>query len=495
MTCLERSYITGLDRRQLILFPDTLDAYVDEENPVRFIDAFVERLELKALGFDHCEPVEAGRPSYDPGDMLRLYIYGYLNQVRSSRRLERECHRNVEVMWLMKRLAPDFKTIADFRKDNVGCIKRVFKEFIYICKSLDLFGGELVGIDSSKFRAVNSRKRNLNRQTLKMNLKRVEERVEVYLRELEENDRLDQDAEASAKAEGIREKIRKLEEKRKEYLALSERMERTGESEVSLTDPDSRLMKIGQGMDVCYNAHVAVDAESKLIAAYEVTNNASDGNWLSPMAISAKDALGVDRIDATADVGYNDSSEIKRCVDHGVKPYVPEQKASVRGASKKAGIPRPEFHEDRFAYDVDSDAYICPAGQRLKFRYWSVRNERMIGLYATDACKACPFFMTACTLNRKGRIIQRWEHEAVIEEMRRRLRSDEGAAIVSKRKELVEHPFGTIKRSFNQGYMLMKGLRKVTGEMGLTMLAYNMRRAINILGTRALMASTIRKAT
>jgi transposase len=200
MTCLERSYITGLDRRQLILFPDTLDAYVDEENPVRFIDAFVERLELKALGFDHCEPVEAGRPSYDPGDMLRLYIYGYLNQVRSSRRLERECHRNVEVMWLMKRLAPDFKTIADFRKDNVGCIKHVFKEFIYICKSLDLFGGELVGIDSSKFRAVNSRKRNLNRQTLKMNLKRVEERVEVYLRQLEENDRLDQDVEASAKA-------------------------------------------------------------------------------------------------------------------------------------------------------------------------------------------------------------------------------------------------------------------------------------------------------
>jgi hypothetical protein len=345
-------------------------------------------------------------------------------------------------MWLMKKLAPDFKTIADFRKDNAGCLKHVFKEFLYICK--ELFGGELVGIDSSKFRAVNSRKRNLNRQTLKMNLNRVEERVDAYLRELEENDRLDEGAEASAKLEDIREKIRRLEEKRKQYLALSERMEKTGEDEVSLTDPESRLMKVDQGMDVCYNAHVAVDAESKLIVAYEVTNNASDGNWLFTMAITAKDTLGVDTIDATADVGYNNSSEIKRCVDHGVRPYVPEPKASVRGASKRAGIPTPQFYEDRFAYDADTDAYTCPAGQRLKLRYWSVINGRRIQFYATDACKSCSFFMTACTLNRKGRIIRRWEHEEIIEEMRRRLRSDEGAAIVSKRKEIVEHPFGTM---------------------------------------------------
>jgi len=489
-------YVKGSKREQVILLPDRLDDYVDENNPVRFIDAFVDSLDLVKLGFKHAEPNEEGRPPYNPGDMLKLYIWGYLNQIRSSRKLERECHRDFEVVWLMRRLAPDFKTISNFRKNNIDCIKPVFKEFICLCKSLDLFGAELVGIDSSKFRAVNSTDRNFNREKLLYRLKCVEEAIERYLGEMEEND----EKEASSGGEAVNnnkermkyltERLKQLTEMKNKYEGLKARIEATGEKEISLTDPDSRCMKNNGKLEVCYNIQTATDSRHKLIADYDVTNNSGDQNMLSDMAKSAKETLEVERLDATADRGYQDAFEILNCVQNGITPYVPES-SPVRGNMKKEGIPAPEFFTNRFTYDKATDTYTCPAGQILKLWYKDAKCDGKIGaLYKTDgACFSCPHYTTRCSRNKHGRVIERWEHEEVLKEMRARLNSLDGRRKVRLRSELCEHPFGTIKRSFNQGYLLLKGLRNVRGEIGFTMLAYDMRRAINILGVKALIAS------
>lgn len=484
-------HIPGFDRDQVVLFPNTLDRYIDEENPVRFIDAFVNSLDLKELGFKKVEPSEMGRPSYDPYDMLKLYVYGYLNQVRSSRKLERECQRNVEVMWLMKKLAPDFKTIADFRKDSIDCIKPVFKEFVFLCKSLDLFGGELIGIDGSKFRAVNSKEKNFTREKLIDRLKWINEKIENYLKEMDENDENEKEGSSSASNEGhikdLTEKTKKLAERKSEYEGLMARMEATGVEESSLTDPDSRLMVTGKGkLDVCYNVQTAVDSKNKLVPDYDVTNDPLDGKMLSHMAKGAKETLGVEKIDVTADTGYHDAGEIKECVDNGITPYVSESETKGRWRSIKLGVPEPEFYDTMFVHDRAIDVCICPAGQRLKLWSSYVRHEERYSVYRTEACFSCPL-MVRCTKNKHGRVIIRWEHQEIIDEMRKRMKREPSK--FEARKELCEHPFGTMKRAFNQGYFLMKGLRKVKGEMGFTMLAYNMRRAINMLGTKALLAS------
>ena len=298
----KRNYVEGMKRNQRILLPDTLDEYVDEENSVRFIDAFVDRLELKKLSFQHAEPCGEGRPLYDPADMLKLYLYGYLNQVRSSRKLERECHRNVEVMWLMKKLTPDFKTIADFRRENIDCIRPVFREFVYLCRSLDLFGAELAAIDTSKFKAVNSRKRNLNEKTLSERLRQVEEKIAAYLTEMEENDKADRQRNDNSRIEKLKQKLSKLEERRREYTRIQVGMNATGQKEVSLTDPDSRLMRVdSQKLDVCYNIESAVDSKNHLIVDYDTTNNSDDHNQLAKMAERAKETLQVSRLAVTRD--------------------------------------------------------------------------------------------------------------------------------------------------------------------------------------------------
>jgi transposase len=458
---------------------------------VRFVDAFGESLHLKELGFKRVEPNEVGRPSYDPYDMLKLFVYGYLNQVRSSRKLERECHRTLEVVWMMKKLTPDFKTISSFRKDNIDCIKPVFKEFVYLCKSLDLFGAELVGIDGSKFRAVNSKQRNFNEAKLAETLKRLEEKMARYLKEMEENDDdcgtgdEQQDGNGSGK---LKEKIARLEEKRGEYIQAQNLMRETGQREVSLTDPDSRLMKNNGKLDVCYNTETAIDSKNKLVVDYDVTNVATDQDQLGTTAEAAKETLGVKRIDVTSDRGFFSAVAIKERIDNGITPHLPELSSGPRGEAKSSGIPVPEFHKDKFVYDKKTDSYVCPAGQRLEFLYWLEDDGKTQGAYRTSACASCPFFMTRCTRNKDGRTILRWEHEDVLEEMRARLKTVEGRRKLLVRKELREHPFGTIKRAFNQGYLLMKGLESVRGEMGFAMLAYNMRRAVNILGVKALMA-------
>ena len=360
-------HIEGLNRDQTALFPDTLEGYVDKDNPVRFIDAFIDSLDLIKLGFKHSIPSEVGRPSYDPKDLLKLYVYGYLNQIRSSRKLERECHRNIEVMWLMKKLAPDFKTIADFRKDNVNSIKGIFHEFINLCIGLDLFGAKFLAVDGVKFKAVNSKARNLNQKTLQQRLEKIDQAVSKYLKELEESDRKE-DKDEAKRTGFIEEKVKKLMRQKEEYSELLKALKESNRKEASLTDPDCRLMKNGSGgLEPCCNAHAAVDDKNHLIVDYDVTNVPPDNNQLFPVARSALEALGVESIEVTADRGFFDVEEIKKCVDCGIIPYVPSPLKYAAGPVKKTGVPTREFYADRFVYDKCSDVYVCPAGNKLAF--------------------------------------------------------------------------------------------------------------------------------
>jgi transposase len=479
-------HVSGLHRNQTILFPDKLDKYVGEDNPVRFIDAFIDNLDLEKLGFKHSIPCETGRPSYDPSDLLKLYVYGYLNHVRSSRKLERECHRNLEVIWLMKKLSPDFKTIADFRKDNVGCIKSVFKEFVYLCKSLDLYGAQLVAIDGTKFKAVNSKSNNLNEKTVALTLKRTEEKIAEYLREMDENDKADSGKDDSVKVDELKEKISKLEEKKQQYEQAQNQMKETGQREVSLTDPDSRLMRVdSQRLDVCYNIQTSVDAKQHLIVDYDVTNNSTDHHQLASDAKAAKQTLGVERLEVLSDKGFYVLNDLRDCEEAGIRVFMPIPSFNP---TKNVGVPEPEFATERFAYDSVKDVYVCPAGKELGFWKCNVKGKPELGRrYRTASCVGC-VFRSRCTRNRLGRLMFRSEYQEIVDRLRARLESSDGKEKLSLRRELAEHPFGTMKRAFNQGYLLLKGLGKVKGEVGFTMLAYNMRRAINILGTRALIA-------
>lgn len=480
-------YVEGLNRKQTALLPETLEGYVDKENPVRFIDAFVDSLNLEKLGFKHAVPSELGRPSYDPSDLLKLYVYGYLNQVRSSRKLERECHRNVEVMWLMRKLAPDFKTIADFRKDNVDCIKPVFKEFVYLCRSLDLYGAQLVAIDGSRFKAVNSKSNNFNEKTVALRLQRTEEKIAEYLRLMDENDKADSGKDESLKVDGLKERISKLEEKKQQYEQVQSRMKQTGQKEVSLVDPDSRLMRVdSQRLDVCYNIQTSVDAKKHLIVDYDVINNSTDHHQLVNGAEAAKQTLGVDKLDVVSDKGFYVEKDLKDCEEEGITVFMPIP-ATVN-PHKRYGIPEPEFYTDRFVYDSVRDVYVCPAGEELGFWKCIHKDSPERGrVYKTACCAVCGF-RSKCTRNKRGRVIFRSEFEEAVERLRSRLDTSEGKEKLKLRREIAEHPFGTMKRAFNQGYLLLRGLRKVKGEVGFTMLAYNIRRAINILGVGMLIA-------
>lgn len=473
-------YIQGFDRRQEILFPKMIDDYISDENPVRFIDAFIEIQDLKELGFKHSELKTTGRPPYNPSDLSKLYLYGYLNSLRSSRKLMKESSRNVEVMWLLNNLTPDFKTIADFRKDNPEAIKKLFKSFVFFCKQLDLFGGEVVGIDGSKFKAVNSKKRNFNEEKLIQKLKDIEEKIEAYLKELEVND-TEESSINQPDAKELKEKIEQLKERKSEYKELLNKLETSGETQVSLTDPDSRMMLNNQKFDVCYNVQTAIDDKNKLIVDYEVTNDVNDKKQLNEMASRAKEVLEVESLDVYSDKGYYNPEEIKKCVDNNTIPFIPEPKPKQ---PKEESVPKPGFCDSDFKYDVHRDIYTCPGGRELTFSVISEKNGKMMKEYRSDSCSSCES-KSKCTRNKNGRVIFRWEHEGILDDMRKRVK--ENKDVVKKRNCLCEHPFGTIKRGFNQGYLLLKGLRKVGGEMGFTMIAYNMRRVINILGMDKLM--------
>jgi transposase len=475
------SYIYGANRHEVILFPERLDNYIAEDNPVRFIDAFVDELDLAACGFHRAVPAVTGRPGYAPGDLLKLYLYGYLYRLRSSRRLEQETHRNVEVMWLLKKLRPDHKTIADFRKNNLKPIRQVCRTFTLLCKQLDLFGAELVAIDGSKFRAVNAKERNFTQDKLTKLIAQIDERVEAYLKELDRSD--DQDdrgAVGGAQAEALEAKIEALKQRKLLYEGFQAQLLSTSQEQLSLTDSESRAMKRGKGRgtEVCYNVQTAVDAKHKLIVACEVTNDPGDRDWLSPMALQAKEVL-VCGFDAVADVGYYHGHEVKTCLEAGLTPYVPRP---ITSANEKLGL----FSKDDFIYDKGTDTYQCPAGAGLTFRFDTVEHGRHIRYYATPACGGCAL-KPQCTRSKGGRRITRWIDEHLLEEMEQRVRSR--PEVMKRRKELVEHPFGTMKRGWDHGYFLMRGLEKVRAEFSLTVLAYNLRRVLNLVELPRLLAA------
>lgn len=360
-------HIQGANRHEDIFFPERLDDYITADNPVRFIDAFVDELDLEALGLQRAQAAATGRPAYHPGDLLKLYIYGYLHRLRSSRRLEQETHRNVEVMWLLKKLRPDHKTIANFRKDNLEPLRQTCRAFTLLCKKLDLFGAELVAIDGSKFRAVNSKERNFTREKLKKLLKQIDERVEAYLNELDHRDDQDDASRVgSAQAADLEAKIEALKQRKLLYEGFQAQLEASGEQQLSLTDPESRSMMLGKGRgtEVCYNVQTAVDSRHKLILANDVTNDTGDRDWLSVMALKAKEVLG-SGFEAVADVGYYHGDEVKTCLEAGITPYVSRP---ITSANRKLGL----FSKDDFRYDASTDTYACPAGEVLTFRFDSV---------------------------------------------------------------------------------------------------------------------------
>lgn len=467
-------YVEGQDRKQTMLFPEVLEDYISEENAVRFIDVFIEGLELSEMGFGRAVPKETGRPPYDPGDLLRLYVYGYLNRTRSSRQLEREAGRNVELMWLMRKLRPDFKTIADFRRDNAQGIKKVCREFTLWCKRLELFGGELVAIDGSKFGAVNSSKRNFTEKKLRRMIREIDGKIDQYLKDLDGGDKKEA-GQRSLTPEQLKEKIERYKERRVQYEQLQRDLKQSGESQVSLTDPESRSMRVGHGVEVSYNVQIAVDPKNKLLIEHEVINEVIDLEQLSTMAKKAKETLGVETLEVVADRGYYNGEEVKACEQSGITAYVPKPNTS---SNLKRGL----FTKEDFIYEPDKDCYRCPAGKELSYRYQSMEQGRPMRTYQISGCKSCEL-RSKCSINKKGiRAVKRWVDEAILEAMARRI--VDHPEKVELRKCLAEHPFGTIKRAMNQGYFLMRGLTKVRAEMSLTILAYNLKRVINILGVR-----------
>ena len=472
------THIAGLERDQLLLLPEAVDDYVGSDNPVRFIDAFVEGLDLTAAGFLRVEAKAMGRPGYAPGDLLKLYIYGYLNRVRSSRRLETECHRNIEVLWLLRTLKPDFKTIADFRRDNRAAFRAVFRQFVLLCRRLNLYGRELLAVDGTRIKAVNNKDRNFTRSSLREFIRRADEWLEDYLKRLDEGDVEDGATGGGARTKNLAEKIAALNEKRGRYQAMLAQLDRTGEDQISLTDPDSRAMAAHTKVGVGYNVQVAVDAKNKLIVEQAVTNQVLDMGLLTETSEPAREILGVETIDVVADRGYFKIEDIEACERAGCVPHVAKPQ---RGSSVREGL----FRKDEFRYDAGLDAYVCPAGKLLT----PIRRGRMRDLERTDygnpkACRACQL-RPRCTNN--ARSVFRLENEDVLDRMAERLKVR--PAILDRRREVVEHPFGSIKQWMYQGAFLMRGLANVRAEFSLTALAYNLRRALNILGVEAMTAA------
>lgn len=472
-------FVEGEDRAQSMLLPASLEDYIGEDNPVRVIDAYVDELHLLELGFERARPKATGRPAYHPATLLKLYVYGYLNRIQSSRRLEREANRNVELMWLTGRLAPDFKTIADFRKDNGAAIRAVCAQFVILCREIGLFAKAVAAIDGAKFKGVNAREKNYTRGKLKRRIGQVEMSIERYLQSLDAADAQDSDV-AEEKADKLREKVDAMKAKLKELKALEEAVSTSPDKQVSLTDPDARAMSTSLKASgvVGYNVQAAVDTEYHLIVAHEVTNAVHDREQLATMARKAKAAFDTDEITVFADRGYFSGEQIKDCVDDGITPFVPKPYTSN---SKAAG----RFGKYDFTYDPDEDAYHCPAGEKLTYRYTNVEAGRTLKAYWTNVCGDCPI-KEKCTTGKERRV-RRWEHEGVIDDMLRRLDAMPDAMAI--RRRTVEHPFGTLKSWMGPCHLLTKGLEKVSTEISLSVLAYNLKRMISIMGVKPLIAA------
>jgi len=470
-----KRFIEGRDRDQATLFPQRLDEAIAADNPVRVADAFIDALDLEELGFE-VTPEATGRPGYHPATMLKIYLYGYLNQVQSSRRLERECQRNLELIWLTGSLTPDFKTIADFRRDNGPAIRSVCRRFVALCRNLHLLDETRVAIDGSKFKAVNNREKNFTHERLERRIAAIDEGIARYLAELDQADRqaavtgvpvpASKAALLTGRIEALRARIQCL-------AALEAKLVASGENQISLTDPDARAMtsKSHSAYTVGYNVQSAVDTKHHLIVTHKVTNIGIDKDQLSPMAGQARDALDARTIEVLADKGYFNGVEIAACEDAGIEVYVPKRATSNARAQGR-------FDKDEFIYDRKNDHYVCPAEQRLTRRMTVEEKGRMMHVYWASTCGDCPL-KRDCTTGKQRRV-KRWEREDVLERAKARLDSFPGA--MQQRRETAEHPFGTIKAWMGATHFKMKTLAHVATEMALHVLAYNIKRVIAILG-------------
>jgi transposase len=459
-------FIEGQDRSQVTLLPECLDDYIAEDNTVRVVDAFINELDMVALGFEGATPAATGRPSYHPAVLLKVYLYGYLNRIQSTRRLERECQRNVEMMWLTGRLAPDFKTIADFRRDNDKGIKNVCRRFVMLCRDLKLFTESVVAIDGSKFKAVNNRERNFTPGKIERRERELEESIQRYLDALETADRT-QPVEMQGKIQKMRQRMQDLQK-------IKAVLQTQPDRQLSQTDPDARAMTTysakGTAM-VGYNVQTAVDTKNHLIVAHEVTNNGSDRSQLSSIALAAREAMGKPQLKAIADRGYYSGVELKACEDERIAAIVPKPMTS---SAKSDG----RFDRSDFIYIARDDEYQCPAGARAIYRFTSDEKGMQMRSYWSSACKGCTI-KAQCTTGAHRRI-KRWEHEAVVEKVQQRL--DRMPEAMTVRKSTVEHVFGTLKHWMGWTHFLTRGMANVSTEMSLTVLAYNLKRVISILG-------------
>jgi transposase len=471
-----KRFIEGADRSQSVLFPERLDEYIAEDNPVRAIEVFVEELDLRGLGFSGMEPEATGRPAYHPSTLLKIYVYGYLNRVQSSRRLEREAQRNVELIWLTGKLAPDFKTIAEFRKDNGQAIRRVCSQFIVLCRRLGLFSEAIVAIDGSKFKAVNNRDKNFTEHKLKARIMQLEESVSRYLAELDRADR-SPEAVTEGRVSLLKEKISRIKAQMQRLDEIGRQMRDTPDQQISLTDPDARSMATsGRGTGIVgYNVQTAVDTKHHLIVAHEVTNVGHDRAHLSPMAKRSRDAIAEDTLTVLADRGYFSGEEILECAQQGINALVPKPLTS---GNRAQGL----FDKKDFEYILEDDEYRCPAGQRAIRRFTCVQRGLTLHKYRSSACPRCPM-KGRCTTG-DYRQITRWEHEQVLEAMQARLdRTPEASRL---RRQTVEHPFATLKAWMGSTHFLTKTLPRVRTETSLHVLAYNLKRAMQIFGVKAL---------
>jgi transposase len=474
-----KRFIEGESRTQATLFPERLDDWIAEDNPVRAVDAFVDELDCAKLGFESAEPAATGRPAYHPGTLLKIYVYGYLNRIASSRRLERETQRNLELIWLTGRLAPDFKTIADFRRDNGPGIRQACRQFVLLCREIGLFEQALVAIDGSKFKAVNNRDKNFTPRKLKARQQQLDESIARYLADLDRADR-DPSLVPEERTEHLKEKLVTVRAQMKKLEAIGRQLAASPDQQVSLTDPDARSMATsgrGTGM-VGYNVQASVDTEHHLIVAHEVTNKGHDRAQLTAMAQQTQEVLGTKDLKVLADRGYFSGEEILKCEQAGATPLVPKPLTNNSATSGR-------FDKRDFKYDAKRDRYRCPAGQYAIWRFTSVEKGMAIHKYWSSACPTCPI-RSACTTSNYRRLA-RWEHEAVVERMQRRLdRMPEAGRL---RRQTVEHTFGTLKSWMGATHFLTKTFPRVRTEMSLQVLAYNLKRVIQILGVQPLIAA------
>lgn len=480
------NFISGEDRSQITLMPDVIDDYVDDNNSVRVIEAYINSLNLANLGFANPQPHDTGRPMYDPKDLLKLYIYGYMNRIRSSRRLETESKRNLEVIWLLRKLSPDHKTIARFRHDNAAALKNVFRDFVKLCMKLGLYGKELVAIDGSKFKAGNAKDRNFTDKKLQERITRIDAKIEEYLRELEARDAQENTVTDGKSSEEITRIIKELAERKNRYQSYADELAETGETQKSLTDPDSRLMMANGKLDVCYNVQTAVDAKNKLIAEFEVTNNAADVNQITPMAERAKEILEVDTITAVVDAGYDSVQDIVAGQNQGVDVHVAGTDFDICVPAEEQSVTEIHTHKDgRCVYFKDRNIVLCPMGMTLYPGFYKKANGHGV-FYNYNACKQCT---RKCSKEARGRRYEVPMAESKFSKIyndrnlfAKQIRISPNRTLIAQRKSIVEHPFGTVKRNMDAGYCLTKGIKNVSVEFSLTFLAYNLKRVINIMG-------------